>query len=317
MFPSTKIRVLIADDNHQSVRQLADYLKEHRFEVKTVHSGKECLKVVDEWSPLFVLVDLMLPDTNAYEILDHIRDDPKKYSFTKVIIISSHNVEANIRMSIKRGVADYLVKPFCYEDLLRRLVFHSQKNRLVKDISDDKMKTTNEGTLFLHLTDLVLRAAISHNSVADKLSLLTRMVALKLDSLRCSIINVKDHKTGIVVISHENHNASGFQLDLNKYPEIIHVYNTGLVVAIENLETSAKLKPIKAHLKNIMFNSLIVCPISKENEVFGVLSLCLPAKKQSFTDNEIRFVEIVSHTISLVLSSQEAVEIGHFWEKSA
>ena len=312
----TKIRVLVADDDRQLARRLSDFLTENGFEVKTVHTGKDALSEITEWKPRFVLADLMLPDANAYEILDHVKGGNKgrHTSFTEVIVLSGHNLKTNVKMSLDMGATDYVVKPFRYEDMLQRLVFHCRKNRIVKDLSGNKMKDVEEGTLLLHLTDLVLRAAIASDSTPDKLFHLSRMVALKLGGVRCSVVQVENHENGVVVTSHDDQNASGIRLDLNKYPEIVHVYNTGLMVAIENLETSTELKSIKSHLKSIMFNSIIVCPISRCKKMFGVLSLRLPAEKQRLTDNEIRFVEIVGHTMSLVLSSQDSLEIGDFWK---
>ena len=49
---------------------------------------------------------------------------------------------------------------------------------------------------------------------------------------------------------------------------------------------------------------MIVCPISRRNESFGVLSLRLPPEKTTISDNEVRFVEIVSHVVSLVLGNE-------------
>ncbi|MCB0384874.1 MAG: response regulator, partial [Bdellovibrionales bacterium] len=236
----TKIRVLVADDDRQLARRLSDFLIESGFEVKTVYNGREAKSIISDWRPRFVLADLMLPEGNAYELLDHVKGGQKgrNSSFTEVIVLSGHNVQSNVRMSLELGATDYVVKPFRYEDMLQRLVFHCRKNRIVKDISALKDKNVDEGTLLLHLTDLVLRAAIASDPIPEIAFNLTRMVALKLGGVRCSVVQVVDHEHGIVVTSHDDRNARGIELDLNKYPEIVHVYNTGLMVAIENLETS-------------------------------------------------------------------------------
>lgn len=279
----TKIRVLVADDDRQLARRLSDFLIESGFEVKTVHNGREAKSLISDWRPRFVLADLMLPEGNAYDLLDHVKGGQKgrNSSFTEVIVLSGHNVRSNVRMSLELGATDYVVKPFRYEDMLQRLVFHCRKNRIVKDISSLKDKNVDEGTLLLHLTDLVLRASIASDPIPEIAFNLTRMVALKLGGVRCSVVQVVDHERGVVVTSHDDRNAAGIELDLNKYPEIVHVYNTGLMVAIENLDTSAELKAIKSNLKSIMFNSIIVCPISRSQKMFGVLSLRLPAEKKA------------------------------------
>ncbi|MCC7405195.1 MAG: response regulator [Bdellovibrionales bacterium] len=314
-----KIRVLVADDDRQLARRLSDFLIEKGLDVKTVHNGKEALTVIADWHPRFVLADLMLSEGNAFEILEHLKrgHSGRNTSFTELIVMSGHNVRTNVARSLELGATDYVVKPFRYEDILQRLVFHCRKHRIVKDLSNYKGSDLDEGTLLLHLTDLILRAANASDPIPDIMFNLTRMVALKLGGVRCSVVQVLDHENGMVVMSHDDRKASGIRLDLNKYPEIVHVYNTRLMVAIENLETSAELKAIKRHVQSIMFNSIVVCPISRSQKMFGVLSLRLPAEKEHLSDNEIRFVEIVSHALSLVLSTQNSYQIGEFWKPAA
>jgi GAF domain-containing protein len=118
---------------------------------------------------------------------------------------------------------------------------------------------------------------------------------------------------GVVVTSNDNRSASGIRLDLNKYPEVLNAHNTGQLIAIENLELSPELKNIKAMLNDVNFNSMVVCPVFKDNQPFGVLSLRLPPEKETLSDNEIRFVEIVSHVVSLVISNQNHKGKKDFW----
>lgn len=168
----------------------------------------------------------------------------------------------------------------------------------------------------LHLTDLVLRQAIAGDSIPNILFNLTKMVAIKLDGVRCSIVDVVSPFAGIVVVSSDDRGAMGIELDLNKYPEIVNVMNTQVMIAIENLENSPELKSIRSLLRSTMFNSMIVCPVSRFQKPFGVLSLRMPLEKTSISDNEMRFVEIVSHTASLVLSNENYKDISEHWRNS-
>ncbi|MCB0407950.1 MAG: GAF domain-containing protein, partial [Bdellovibrionales bacterium] len=146
---------------------------------------------------------------------------------------------------------------------------------------------------------------------------LTKMVSLKVDGVRCSIIHVLDQQKGIVVVSNDDKAATGIQLDLNKYPEVLNVKNTGHLVAIENLEQSRELKPIRKLLREISFNSMIVCPVRRQGDVFGVLSLRMPPEKETVSDNEIRFVEIVGHVVSLLLDQEKSNYSNDFWNDAS
>ncbi|MGE4131208.1 MAG: response regulator [Bdellovibrionales bacterium] len=311
-----RIKVLIADDDNQLSRRLASYIADRGFDARVVNNGKEAKALISEWKPRFVLADLMLPDGNALSLIDFIKGEyALRHHFIHVIVMSGHNVETNVRQSLNRGAKDYIVKPFRHEDIVKRLVFHSRSYRQLRDISSKDFTRVDEASLMLHLTDLVLRQALGKTPMEDILFNLTRMVSMKMDGVRCSIINCLDQKAGLVVTSNDNRDAKGIQLDLYQYPEVLHVLNTQTLIAIENLQDSMELRTVRDRVKDISFNSMVVCPVSRGGQPFGVLSLRLPPEKQTITDNEIRFVEIVSHVVSLVLGNQIHSESEDFWRQ--
>ncbi len=308
---------MIADDDNQLSRRLADYVSDRGFDVRVVNNGKDARTQIVDWKPRFILADLMLPDGNALALIDFIKEEKSlRHNFINVLVMSGHNVEANVRQALTRGAKDYIVKPFRHEDVVKRLIFHSRSYRGLKDISAKDYTRIDESSLMLHLTDLVLRQALGNTPLEDILFNLTRMVTLKVDGVRCNIIHCLDQKRGVVVTSNDARNASGIQLDLYKYPEVLHVLNTGTLIAIEDLEDSAELRFVREKVKDISFNSMVVCPISRHGQPFGVMSLRMPPEKQTVSDNEIRFVEIVSHVISLVMSGEIHKESGEFWLKN-
>jgi DNA-binding response OmpR family regulator len=311
-----KIRILVADDDNQLSRRLGDYLAEKGFETRVVNNGQDARAQILEWKPRYVLADLMLPDGNALSLIDYIKGERSlRHSFIHVLVMSGHNVQANVRQALGRGAKDYIVKPFRHEDVLKRLVFHSRAYRQLKDISSKDFNTIDESSLMLHLTDLVMRQALGNHTLEEILFNLTRMVSMRVDGVRCSIIHCIDQHKGYVVTSNDDRKASGIVLDLYKYPEVLHVLNTQTLVAIENVSDSSELRSIRDHVKDINFNSILVCPVTRHLKPFGALSLRMPPEKQTISDNEIRFVEIVSHVVSLVLGNEIHKENGDFWIK--
>jgi DNA-binding response OmpR family regulator len=314
---TAKIKVLIADDDNQLSRRLNDYIAERGFDPRVVNNGKDARVLIQEWKPRFVLADLMLPDCNALSLIDYIKSEPSlKRAQINVLVMSGHNVESNVRQALARGAKDYIVKPFRHDDIVKRLVFHSRSYRHISDLAAKDYTRVDEASLILHLTDLVLRQALTGNALEDILFNLTRMVSLKVNGVRCSIVQCLDQQHGLVVTSNDDRGASGIQLDLYKYPEILHVLNTQSLIAIENLEDSMELRHVREHVKDIAFNSMVVCPVSRHSRQFGCLSLRMPPEKETVSDNEIRFVQIVSHVVSLVLSNEIYKETGDFWVKN-
>lgn len=312
------IRVLVADDDALLSRRLADYIKSRGFDARVVTNGKDAKNEILEWQPRFVLADLMLPEGNALSLIDFINADKNlKKQMINVLVMSGHNLTSNVKQAIDRGAKDYIVKPFRHEDIVKRLVFHSRSYRGLREISQKDYSRIDEATLMLHLTDLVLRQANGPTPIDEILFNLTRMVSIKMAGVRCSIIHCVDQKDGYVVTSNDDKGASGIKLDLYKYPEVLHVLNTQALIAVENIEQSSELRHVLDYVKEISFNSMIVCPVQRYGKPFGVLSLRMPPTKETVSDNEIRFVEIVSQVVSLVLSNEMHKENGDFWIRNA
>lgn len=314
---AAKIRILIADDDGGFCLRLKSFLEDHGFEARTARTGIDAKRCFDEFHPRFVLVDLMLPELSALGLLDFVKGQRHPQSVpTEVLVMSNHNDISNVRQVIAKGAHDYIIKPFQFDDLLRRLVYHSRNLRLLQDPSRKQVEQMDSTNFMLHLTQLILREATSEHALDAKLFHLTKMLNLKVSGVRCSVIEYVSDQMGVVVTSNDNRDAAGLEIQLNNYPEILHAMNSGQTVAIEDLKNHAEHKKIVEKLNDIQFNSLIVAPLSRHGQPFGVLSVRMPAEQKKIHDNDIQFVEIVSHTASLLLST-EARSFWHSRRRSA
>jgi DNA-binding response OmpR family regulator len=314
--PYEGIRVLIADDSPKLARALGDYIEMRGFEFKIVENGRDARAVILDWKPRFVLCDIVLPEGGALDLVDFIKNEPTlRHFFIHVLVTSRHNMRANVQSAIAAGAKDYIVKPCKPEDIVKRLIFHARSYRQLSELSQREFSKNDEASLVLKLTDLVLRQALSGSKLPDILYNLTRMVAMKVDGVRCSVIQCESQTDGFVVTSNDSRDATGIKLDLNNYPEVLHVMNTQSMIAIENINNSKELSHVREKVKDYAFNSMVLSPVTRHGKPFGVLSLRMPPEKQTVSDNEIRFVEIVSHVISLCLGAEIHKESKDFWRK--
>ena len=136
------------------------------------------------------------------------------------------------------------------------------------------------------------------------------MQAMPTKAVRCSLLETNyDLMIGTVRRPSDDRNFSGFQLQLQKYPEIMTVLKTEKLVAIDDLGGNPIMASVKLEFKNISFNSMVVCPVMCGNHVFGVVS----ARRQEFanrmSDAEIRFCQVISSIIGVILhlSGQESL----------
>jgi adenylate cyclase len=111
--------VLVVDDLPQNVRLLEAVLSPKGFRVATASSGEEALDVLSQEHPDLVLLDILMPGMDGYEVCRRIRQDPGT-AFLPVIMITASGEEQKIR-AIESGADDFVSKPFDQAELLARV----------------------------------------------------------------------------------------------------------------------------------------------------------------------------------------------------
>jgi len=114
-------RILVADDEPHIRRVLSTLLESNSFQVDEAANGREALeRVASEAVYDFVLLDLMMPFASGLEVLQRIREDPRRTS-TPVIILTAKGQDTDRDDAFERGADDFLTKPFSPKKLLARI----------------------------------------------------------------------------------------------------------------------------------------------------------------------------------------------------
>ena len=111
--------VLVVDDLAQNVRLLEAVLSPKGFRVAKASSGEEALDVLSKEHPDVVLLDILMPGMDGYEVCRRIREDPGT-AFLPVIMITASGEQEKIR-AIESGADDFVNKPFDQAELLARV----------------------------------------------------------------------------------------------------------------------------------------------------------------------------------------------------
>jgi len=111
--------ILVVDDLPQNVRLLEAVLSPKGFRVATASSGEEALDVLSQEHPDLVLLDILMPGMDGYEVCRRIRQDPGT-AFLPVIMITASGEEQKLR-AIESGADDFVNKPFDQAELLARV----------------------------------------------------------------------------------------------------------------------------------------------------------------------------------------------------
>lgn len=115
--PATRPRLLVVDDDRKLCRLIADYLDPLGYDVTTVHTGPEGVEraTAEAWQA--VILDLMLPGLDGFEVLKQIR----RTSDVPVLMLTARGDEADRIVGLEIGADDYLPKTFSTRELLARL----------------------------------------------------------------------------------------------------------------------------------------------------------------------------------------------------
>ncbi|EKD26809.1 MAG: Sensor protein [uncultured bacterium] len=104
-------KILIVDDKEANLLFIKDLIKSFGFRTVTAKNGRQALEKIDSENPDLVLLDIMMPEMDGFEVLKQLKQKSILYSLPVVVISAIDDME-NIAECIKLGATDYLVKPF-------------------------------------------------------------------------------------------------------------------------------------------------------------------------------------------------------------
>lgn len=112
-----KQKILIVDDDENIAELISLYLTKECFETLTVYDGESAINAFSEFMPDLVLLDIMLPGMDGYDICKEIR----KTSKTPIIMLSAKGEVFDKVLGLELGADDYIIKPFDTKELVARV----------------------------------------------------------------------------------------------------------------------------------------------------------------------------------------------------
>lgn len=127
-------RLLVVDDDPDIARFIEVNLRTHGFEVHLASDGVEALERAQEIRPDLVLVDVMMPRMDGFQVVDHLRSDPRTAN-TSIIMLTAKALTADKVLGITAGADDYIIKPFDPVELVARVKGTLRRAREMRAIS--------------------------------------------------------------------------------------------------------------------------------------------------------------------------------------
>lgn len=113
-------KILVVDDSPTERYFLTDILIKHGFSVSTAENGEEALIKVKADKPQLILMDVVMPGPNGFQVTRAIARDPETQN-VPIIICTSKNQETDRIWGLRQGARDYIVKPVDPQELLSKI----------------------------------------------------------------------------------------------------------------------------------------------------------------------------------------------------
>ncbi|MCU7853261.1 MAG: response regulator [Candidatus Thiodiazotropha sp. (ex Monitilora ramsayi)] len=114
------VEILVVDDEPNIVLSLEFLLKKEGYQVRTASNGEEALNVLKESKTDLVLLDVMMPRMDGYDVCQAVRADPE-LSSVRIIMLTARGRDIERDKGLALGADDYVTKPFATRELVDKV----------------------------------------------------------------------------------------------------------------------------------------------------------------------------------------------------
>ena len=165
---TNRANILVVDDTPENLRLLAGILSEKGYQVRPVPNGKLALSAAQKMPPDIVLLDIMMPDMDGYEVCQRLKDSEVTKDIPVIFISAINDVMDKVKAFAVGGV-DFITKPFQVEEVLARIETHLKICSLQQSLQE---KNQDLATAIYQL-----QATQEHLIQSEKMAALGQLIA--------------------------------------------------------------------------------------------------------------------------------------------
>ena len=290
--------ILVVDDDPVSRQFLEEILDQGGFQNIAVDTGNAALKWLAHNVPLVVLLDLV-PEPDGYEVLDYLRAE-RRLADVPVLVLTGLDSDEEIERVFAAGAEDYVHKPFRAAELMARIRGQLRMRGYVERLG----KREHDQQAVLELTQTLA----SSLDIRDILFTVVQRVAEVAQVDRCSLVLIGEApRTGYVVATSDDESVRDLPLDLNKYPEICRVLETGSTLVIRDASRHPLLEVVRQTEPPLEFISVALVPILHDHGPLGVIFL-RSRRAAAFADHEMSLVHTVADATAIALRNARILQ---------
>ncbi|MUG97882.1 response regulator [Scytonema sp. UIC 10036] len=312
--------ILAVDDDPKIGAVLQNLLSPWGIKVTYLENPQHFWKILEEIEPDLLILDVEIPEINGIEICQVVRNDPH-WSELPILFLTVHNDANIVNQVFSVGADDFVSKPIVGPELVTRIINRLEKRKLRQRIAETQANKATivkdsiyQKSLQTRVKQQATVAQLGQSALSgtDLSSLMKEAVALVVENLEveyCKILellpeeNVMILRAGVgwnqelvgqAIISSQNSGA-GYTL-LVQQP-----------VIVEDLRTETRFSSSFLLQDHGIISGLSV-PIPKRNSSYGVIG-AYACKKQTFTQDDIHFVQSIANVLSAAIERQNSEEV--------
>mgnify|MGYP003444622861 FL=1 len=135
--------ILVVDDTPENLRLLSTMLIQRGYAPRCVINGQMALRACNSNPPDLILLDIMMPQMNGYEVCQHLKSDAKTREIPVIFISAKDEVFDKVN-AFAVGAVDYISKPFQFEEVLARIECHLTLRKLQKQLTEQNVLPQEE-----------------------------------------------------------------------------------------------------------------------------------------------------------------------------
>lgn len=109
---ASKTQILVVDDNPDNAHIIRDYLEARGYPIAVAYNGDEAMALFEQINPSIVLLDVMMPGRDGWQVCREMKLDPERGKKIRVIMVTALDDWMNKRQALQTGADDYVEKPF-------------------------------------------------------------------------------------------------------------------------------------------------------------------------------------------------------------
>lgn len=291
-------QVLVVDDDAVSRHVLVHTLTAAGLVPVPVPDGASALRWLEQDRPALILLDLIMPGADGYEVLRHIRSH-SSLADVPVVVLTALDSDDEIRRIFAEGADDYVHKPFRPTELVARLTGQLR----LREYLDRLSRRERYAQVAVELTQVLA----SSPDIRPALSTVVRKLAWLLRVDRCSIVLASRHPNlAHVVVSSDDDKLRDLPLALENYPELCHVLGRAEALVIPEISVHPLFDGCPA-LEAIKFTTSALVPILHDKSPHGVIFIRSHQSMQ-IDDEELSLVRMVANATSIAFSNAQVLQ---------